>query len=155
MKQRHFSFVSDFFDTQVMGDVLQFTFLVLQADKTVLGMVGYEQLHHGSSRSDGAKTVRLDFHPLVDWCRTGGRKISSSFHFHYTGSAGRHFVDHFDVMEVKMAKGRDIDIQCFRSLKNREILRNLDFFIVDGYIYHDFPSYTICTALIGFTGQAV
>ncbi len=136
-EQRHLAFVMNLLYAQICRNLLQLTFLVLQTNQTVLWMIRYEKLHHGSSGFNGTDGICLDLHAFIYWRGTSGSKISSSFHFHNTSSAGCHFVHHLDVVKVQMAKGRDFDIQSFCCLQNGEICRNLNLLIINGDIDHN------------------
>ena len=105
-------------DAEADGEVLQLAVAVLGALQTVSGVVGEDQLEDGSAGVDDAHRVGAHHHIGHTLGDAGGSQVTAAGHFHHTNTASAGFVVNAQIVQLKMAKGRNIDTHTLSGFKN-------------------------------------
>ncbi len=117
-------------DAEADGEVLQLAVAVLGALQTVCRVVGKDQLENGSAGVDHAHGIGSHHHVRHTFGDAGRSQVTTASHFHHTNTASAGFVVHAQVVQLEMAKGRNIDTHALSGFKNSGTFRYFNFSIV-------------------------
>ena len=117
-------------DAETHGEVLQLAIAVLGALQTVCRVVGEDQLENGSTGVDDAHGIGFHHHVGHTFGDTSGSQVATAGHFHHTNTASAGFVVHAQIVQLEMAKGRNIDTHALSGFQNSGTFRYFNFSIV-------------------------
>ena len=118
-------------DTQVGGQLPQFTVGVAGTGEAVHPMVGEDELQGELPGVADLGSVGKDLHPLADRIDAGGHQAPGPFYLHHAHPAGSDLIDPF-----QEAQGRDLDARRAGGLQDGSALGDGNGDIVDGEIDH-------------------
>ena len=117
-------------NAETNSEVLQLAVTVLGTLQTVCRVVGEDQLENGSTGVDDAHGVGSHHHVGHTFGDTSGSQVTTAGHFHHTNTASAGFVVHAQIVQLKMAKGRNIDTHALSGFKNSGTFWYFNFSIV-------------------------
>jgi hypothetical protein len=130
-----FSLIVNPSNTQVVGQLLEFTIKVHSTGQAAIGVIGKQQLHNGSSGLDGAVGIRRNLHTFLTGSGTGGKKLVVTLNIDNADSTGGLLIDKFNIMQMQVAEGGDFYVKKFGGFKNGGPFLYMDKFVINKYLH--------------------